>query len=429
MALLVLAAAAVAVAVVRYRGRAAAPGAMVHQHEASPASGTGAPVMLSAADQHRIGVTFAAVTYGPVERTVRVVGLVREDETRVRTVTTRLDGFVEALDADFTGQLVHAGQRLLGLYSPEALAGQNELLLAIGLEKSLQAGDPEGLRAARRGVDAARQRLRQWSIPDEVIAEVERTGQPMRVLPLRSPWNGFVLEKNVMLGQRLMAGDAVYRLADLGVVWVEGEVFDQDFALVHTGLHVAATFQALPGREWHGQVAYVYPTVDPTTRTARIRVELPNAGFALKPGMYGTLQFTATLADGLIVPRSAVVSTGTRNLVFLRTAEGRFEPREVTIGISTGDQVQILSGLAPADTVVASATFLMDAESNLGSMLGGMGGMPGMDMAPKKSDTSPGGARGGHDMESMPGMNHPADSTRRPARPAKRPVQPDHQHH
>jgi Cu(I)/Ag(I) efflux system membrane fusion protein len=194
---------------------------------------------------------------------------------------------------------------------------------------------------------------------------------------------------------------------------------------------VTATFQAIPGREWHGQVAYVYPTVDPTTRTARIRVELPNPGFALKPGMYGTLQFTATLVEGLIVPRSAVVATGTRNLVFLRTAEGRFEPREVTVGVSTGDQVQILAGLAPGDTVVASATFLMDAESNLGSMLGGMGGMPGMDMAPTKGSVPPGAAMEGHDMERMPGVTHPpADSASRPAkRPAKRPAPPDHQHH
>jgi Cu(I)/Ag(I) efflux system membrane fusion protein len=346
-------------------------------------------VALTPTEQQRIGVTFAAVTTGRVMRTVRVVGLVKEDETRIRTITTRVDGFVEQLDADFTGQLVRTGDRLLGLYAPELVSAQTELLLALDLERSVSRADPEARASATSGVAAARRRLSLWNVPDDVVARVERTRQPERVIPLRSPYSGFVVEKQVLLGQRVMAGDPLYRLADLSVVWVEGEVFEQDLPLVRVGVTVTATFQALPGVERRGRVTYVYPTVDPSTRTARVRVALENPGLLLKPGMYGQLQFEGRLTEGLSVPRSAIVATGTRNLVFVKLADGRFEPREVVLGVATPDRIQVLRGLTLGDTVVASGTFLVDAESNLGSMLGGMGDMPGMDMSAPKPPPRP----------------------------------------
>jgi Cu(I)/Ag(I) efflux system membrane fusion protein len=222
-----------------------------------------------------------------------------------------------------------------------------------------------------------------------VVARVERTGTVERVVPLRSPYDGFVLEKNVLLGQRIMAGDPLYRLTDLGVVWVEGEVYEQDLPLVRMDQAVIANFQGLPGVERRGRVTYVYPTVDPATRTARVRVELRNGDLKLKPGMYGQLQFEGRLGAGLTVPRSAIISTGTRNLVFIKRGDGRFEPREVVLGASTTERVQVLRGLVLGDTVVASGTFLLDAESNLGSLLGGMGDMPGMDIKPPQSAPRP----------------------------------------
>jgi Cu(I)/Ag(I) efflux system membrane fusion protein len=227
--------------------------------------------------------------------------------------------------------------------------------------------------------------MRAWNIPDDVVARVERTGSVERVVPLRSPYDGFVIEKNVILGQRIMAGEPLYRLADLAVVWVEGEVFEQDLPLVRLGVAVKVTFQALPGVERDGRVTYIYPTVDPATRTARIRVELGNADLALKPGMYGQLQFDGRIGAGLTVPRSALIVTGTRNLVFIKRPDGRFEPREIVLGAATPERVLVIRGLALGDTVVASGTFLLDAESNLGSLLGGMGDMPGMDIAPPKA--------------------------------------------
>jgi Cu(I)/Ag(I) efflux system membrane fusion protein len=316
---------------------------------------------------------------------------VKEDETRVRAITTRVEGFVERLNADFTGREVRAGEVLLGLYAPEIVAAQSELLLALDLSASVSPADSEALASARRAVDAARERLQLWSVPADVVARLEQTRTVGRVTPVRSPWNGFVITKNVIEGQRVMAGDALYRLADLSVVWVEGEVFEQDLPLVRIGARVMVTFQALPGVERVGRVTYLYPTVDPATRTARIRVELTNADFRLKPGMYGLLQFDGVVSQGLTVPRSALIATGTRNLVFVKRADGRFEPREIVLGAATPDRIQVLRGLALGDTVVASGTFLLDAESNLGSLLGGMGDMPGMDISPPADHSRHGG--------------------------------------
>jgi Cu(I)/Ag(I) efflux system membrane fusion protein len=378
---------AVVLALIRWtnRGGSETPSGHDMANMGAAAGGEATPVALTPTQQQRIGVTFAPVTVGPVLRTVRVVGLVKEDETRVRVVTARVDGFVERLEADFTGRFVRTGESLLGIYSPDAVAVQTELLLALELERSVSPGDTEARASATRALNATRQRMRQWNIPDEVGARVERTGIVERVVPLRSPHDGFVLEKNVMLGQRVMAGEPLFRLVDLGTVWVEGEVFEQDLPLVRLGVAVMATFQALPGVERAGRVTYIYPTVDPATRTARIRVELVNADFALKPGMYGLLQFDGRIGEGMTVPRSALIVTGTRNLVFVKRADGRFEAREVVLGAATPERVQVIRGLTLGDTVVASGTFLLDAESNLGSLLGGMGDMPGMDIAPSRA--------------------------------------------
>jgi RND family efflux transporter MFP subunit len=182
-----------------------------------------------------------------------------------------------------------------------------------------------------------------------------------------------------------MAGDALYRVADLSDVWVEGEVFERDLSATRLGTAVRAEFDALPGEVRTGRVSYLYPTLNPETRTARIRVTLQNPGMRLKPGMYATIRIEGAAGEAVSVPRSAVLSTGERTIVFVRRKDGMLEPREVKIGESTEDRTRIMSGVNVGETVVASATFLVDAESNLGSSLGGMGDMPGMDIA-KPSD-------------------------------------------
>jgi membrane fusion protein, copper/silver efflux system len=408
----------VAVAVWRFARRDTPTQAPGHEHGAAPTGDTALPVTLTAADAQRIGVTFAEVADGPIGHEVRVVGIVQADETRIRTVTSRVEGFVERLYVDFTGQPVRAGATLLELYAPMVVAAQEELLLARNLERQVASGTDDARAAAVSAVAAARQRLRQWEVPAEAVAEVERSGTPGRTFPLRSPYGGFVLEKAVQQGQRVMAGDLLYRIADLSVVWLEGEVFEQDLPLLRLGSQVVATFRSLPGVERRGRIAYVYPTLDPVTRTARVRVELANGEMALKPGMYATIVFTGESARGLSVPRSAVLATGTRNLVFLKGEGNRFEPREVVTGLSSDDRVQVLRGLAAGDTVVASATFLIDAESNLGSMLGGMGNMPGMDMGPptsaaepKARDSAVKAPPADTSMADMPGMDHSQHQT------------------
>jgi Cu(I)/Ag(I) efflux system membrane fusion protein len=216
-----------------------------------------------------------------------------------------------------------------------------------------------------------------------------------RTITLRSPYGGVVVEKRVLAGQRIMPGDVAYRIADLTRVWLEGEVFERDLPTVRLGLPVAADFAALPGQSRTGKIDYVYPTVNPETRTARIRVELANPGLTLKPGMYATIRFSAPTDSVLSVPRSAVLATGERNFVFVRDAQGRFVPHQVTLGTATDERVAVLSGLAPGDTVVSSGTFLVDAESNLGSLMGGMGNMPGMDVTtPTGGDTASPAGRG-----------------------------------
>ncbi len=363
------------------RGAPAAPAqAPAHVHGAGGGD-SAQPVQLSARDQSRIGVTFAPVLRGVLERDVRIVAQVSYDETRIHTVSPRFEGWVERLQADYTGRPVRAGEALLTLYSPMVVSTAEELLLARRLEGEL-AGDSTGARAnAETLVASARERLARWQVPENEIRALESTGSVPRTVTLRSPVNGVIVEKNVLAGQRVMEGDALFRIVDLGVVWLEGDVFEQDLAVVRVGQPVSAVFQALPGTERSGRIGFIAPTLSPETRTARVRVALENPGLLLKPGMFATLRLTAPLTRAVLsVPRSAVLATGERSLVFRKRPDGRFTPTDVVLGAQTGDRLEILRGLSEGDTVVASATFLVDAESNLGTLLGGMGDMPGMDM-------------------------------------------------
>lgn len=351
-----------------------------HAHGTAATADRAMPVTLKAGEQGRIGITFGPVVRAPLDRSVRTVAQVTYDETRVKTVAPLIDGWVGELFVNFTGQAVRTGQPLFSIYSPMVVSAQQELLLAHRLVRDLSLGTPEAARNARDLLESSRRRLQYWGVPEDEIRQVEESGRIHRTVTLRSPYRGVVVEKSVLGGQRIMAGDVAYKIADLSRVWLEGEVFEQDLHAVRLGLPVAAEFTALPGVIRKGRVAYVYPTINPETRTARIRVELANPDAALKPGMYATIRFSATTDTVLSVPRSAVLATGERNFVFVRGAEGKFVPHPVTLGAATDNRVEILRGLNMGDTIVTSGTFLVDAESNLGSLMGGMGNMPGMDV-------------------------------------------------
>jgi len=338
-------------------------------------------VALSAEDARRIGVTYAPVTAGSFGKEVRTVAQVTFDETTVKSISPKIDGWVERLFVNATGQYVTRGQPLLAIYSPMLVAAQEELLLARRLQGDIAAADADARTNASSLLASARRRLAYLDIPASEIAEIERSGEVRKTLTLRAPAGGFVLEKNVLAGQKIMGGEALYRVADLSTVWLEGKVFEQDLAEVRVGQVVHTTLEALPGTQWTGRIAYIYPTLDPDTRTVRIRVVVPNHDLRLKPGMYATIRIAGTARpDVLTVPRAAVLSTGERSIVFVRESSGQLAPREVSVGASTDDRIEVLRGLVAGETVVASATFLVDAESNLGKALGGMGDMPGMDV-------------------------------------------------
>ncbi|HWP72767.1 MAG TPA: efflux RND transporter periplasmic adaptor subunit [Gemmatimonadaceae bacterium] len=362
-----------------------------HNHVAPQAAAAATPVMISDNVARRIGVTYAPVIMAPLAREVRTVGQVTFDETRLTSVSPKIDGWVEQLYVNFTGQFVRRGDPLFSIYSPMLVTAQEELVLAKRLAVDVSSGTPEAARGAQDLVVAARRRLLYWNVPDADVARLEATGEVQRTVTLRAPVSGYVVDKPVLAGQQIMAGTAVYRIADLSVVWIEGDVFEQDIALVRVGGHVTVEVEAYPGERFHGRVEYVNPTLNADSRTLRVHVHMANPGLRLKPGMYATIQLTGVAGGPVMsVPRSAVLETGTRALVFVKRSDGMLEPRLVVPGAANADRMSIVSGLSPADTVVASATFLIDAESNLKAAIDAMAGMPGMDTAaPKPGTTAP----------------------------------------
>ena len=333
------------------------------------------PVHLTAAQEQALGVVYTMVRRGTMTRTIRTVGVVAAAEPNITDITPKVDGFVEELLVDFTGQKVRRGQPLLRLYSPTLVAAQEELLTAIRLASRVGRGAGEAWRNAQSMLDAARRRLAYFDITPEQIEQVETTGRATKTLTLVAPFTGVVLEKHVVEGQRVTPGMQLYRLADLSTVWVEGEVFEQDLQYIRIGAQAHIEVAAYPGEHLMGAVSFVYPVVDVASRTNRVRVTVSNLDGRLKPGMFSTMFFDTRVGeDVIIVPFEAVIVTGERNLVFVRDEDGMLQPREVVLGARADREVQILSGLAEGETIVASANFLIDAESRLGTTGGTMPG-------------------------------------------------------
>jgi len=386
-------------------GEAVAPAEMDHSQHQMGAGGamdsTGAvarePVSLTAAQERALGVVYTQVSRGALATTVRTVGRIEASEERLADVTPKIDGFVERLHVNTTGEAVRRGQALLTLYSPELVAAQEELLTALRLRERLDADPGPARDDADRMIDAARKRLAWWDISEAQVDRLVSSGEATKTLTLVSPVSGVVLEKLVVEGQRVRAGDRLYRIADLSEVWVEGDVFEKDIRFVGEGSVAHIEVSAYPGRHFMGTVSFIYPTVDRKSRTNRVRVTLPNPGLDLKPGMFATIYFDVRIDDdAVIVPMEAVVITGERNLVFVREPNGTLRPQEVLLGPSAGDRVEILDGLVPGEEIVASANFLVDAESRLAATGGGMPGMQHGTMEPADV-TEP----AGHDMSGM----------------------------
>lgn len=361
---------------------------------------SGGPIRITTRQASLAGVTFAVASEAPLDQTVRAVAMVVPNERALGIVNVRVSGWVEKLYVNETGMHVDAGAPLFELYAPDLVTAQEELLLAKRLVST--AGGNSLVMAARR-------RLALWNISEQTIAEIEETGAVRRRLTIRSPYRGHVLEKNVIEGQMVRAGDRLFLIADLSTVWIEPSIFEQDIALVREGQRAAITLDALPGRDFAGRVTFIYPTLDMTTRTLRVRIEIPNPRGIIKPMMYGTVRIRTAGLRGVTVPLTAVLPTGERDVAFVLHG-GAVVPTDVTVGARGDTTILVIEGLAVGDTVVASATFLFDSESSLAAAMAGimldmgMGlDMGGMNMGGTQMDM-PDSADGGMSSDSMPGM-------------------------
>lgn len=326
-----------------------------------------AAITIDPGRQQLIGLTTARVAEGEVAGTFRTVGRVVPDETRVRRINVKVEGFVERLHVDFLGRPVRRGEALFDLFSPEFVSAQREYLLALRTRQALEPG-PYGQSGADL-VESARRRLRLWDVPQEEIERLERTGEARRALTLRSPIAGVVTAKSVVEGARLTPADVPLEITDLGRVWVMADAYENELARMKPGLAAELTLQAYPGRVWRGRIAFVDPVVDPKTRTTKLRLEFPNPGGELRPELFGEVQVKGPSHRGLLVPLDAVLDAGVRKVAFVALGEGRFEPREVLTGATVGEKVEILKGLEAGDEVVTRANFLVDSESRLRAAL------------------------------------------------------------
>jgi membrane fusion protein, copper/silver efflux system len=311
----------------------------------------------------RSGVATEKVGTQTLDRTVRAVGTVDHDETLLTVVAMRSDGYVEDLFVNKIGQHVHKGEPLFRVYSPQIQQAQTDLIVALRAE-------------ARKGQDAERsvqgaiQRLRNLGVPESRIEEILKTQANPRTLDWPAPADGDVVAKMIVNGQRVAAGDELYRIADHTRVWLIADVAEADLSSITVGMKATATLRASPTQPIVGSVTFIYPVLKPETRTVSVRIELPNPDGLLKPGMYADVVFAAGDGEAVAaVPDSAVIDSGTRQVVLVAKGEGRFEPRAVKLGRRGGGFVEVLEGLSPGEEVVTSATFLIDAESNLKAAL------------------------------------------------------------
>lgn len=354
----------------------------VYDGEEPESAGPGVKVSLDKVQ--KLGVKTEAAALRDLVRTVRAVGTVQVDERQLYTVAPKFEGWIERLHVNTTGQPVARGQALMEVYSPDLVTAQQEYIIAWQGVESVKDGSPETQASMRQLVAGTLARLRNWDISEEELRQLQKEGRARQTLTLRSPVSGVVLEKPALKGMRFMPGEVLYRISNLSSLWLLADIFEQDLALVQPGQAARITVNAYPGRVFTGKVAFVYPTVTPETRTAKVRIELANPGGLLKPAMYASVELAAgrAKAKALAVPDSAVLDSGTRQIVLVQRSEGRFEPRPVKLGARADGYVEVLEGVQAGEMVVVSANFLIDSESNLKAALGTFGAAAGPGGAP-----------------------------------------------
>ncbi len=313
----------------------------------------------------QLGIRTTRAVTAPLQIEIRAQGRLVVDETRLHDVTLKVGGYLHHLAVNATGQRVSAGDLLLTLYSPELYAAQQEYLIARDSRELAHATGESTRNDAL--VLGAETKLKLWGFGDDQLRAIAQTRQPIERVAFRSPATGVVLEKTVVEGDAVSAGQRLFRIADLDQIWVEADVHEADLARLHKGDTAAVTLTYLPGRTFDGKIAFVYPYLDPMSRTGRVRIALANKQLELKPDMFATVVFAQRLGDRLQIPISAVVYTGPRRLVFVDLGDGKLRPQEVTVGARSGDLVEIVEGLRDGDIVVSSGNFLVAAESRIRS--------------------------------------------------------------
>lgn len=335
-------------------------------------------VVISPEKVQLLGVRTEVAARETLSNAVRASASVQVDETRQFAVAPRFEGWIETLYANQTGMTVRRGEPLMAIYSPELVAAQGEYEVADAAARRLAQGDPASAAIMRQLRDAARTRLRNWEVSGASVTRKDREAR----LVISSPANAVVIEKNVVQGDRFAPGQTVLRLADLSTVWVVADVPTSASADLAIGARASFQTPSLPGQAFEGEVSFIEPLVDTSSRTVGVRIALPNPDGAIRPGLFGDVELAASAGKpNVVIPRSAVIDSGTRQRVFVQTAPGRFAPRDVELGARSGDRVAVLSGVEAGESVVVSANFLIDAESNLRAAL--------ESMAPDDPDADP----------------------------------------
>jgi RND family efflux transporter MFP subunit len=359
----------------------------VYESAEEEAPGT---IKVSPAAVQSMGVTTTKVQVRPLSRMTLTVGMVTFDERNLNVITTKMDGWVERLYVRATGDPIHQGQPLLSIYSPELVTTQREYLLALKNLQAMQKSKiPEYQEGGRRLLEASRQRLKLWDIPDSEIAHLQQTGEVRKTLTLNSPVNGIVTKRMVTQGMYLKAGMPALEVADLSTIWVDADIYQYELPWIKVGQMVTMTLDYLPGETFQGRIDYIYPYMKEVTRTARVRLRFPNPRLKLKPEMFASVKIESPVVhNAVVIPSDAVLDTGIKQHVFIALGQGRFEPREVKLGVLGDNGLrEVLSGLKGGEEVVTSAQFMLDSESRFREAVQMM--MPGMEKKSLQEESPP----------------------------------------
>lgn len=329
------------------------------------------PVQLTPQRMQSIGVKLGTAQMKVVSNDIRVSGNVDVNERQLATIQLRFPGWIRKVFVDATYDYVRKGEPLFTIYSPELVTTEQEYLLARKNQQQLKQSSVDGVSAGADSlVSAAKERLQQWEVPQSEIAKLESTGKPITDLTINSPVSGYITERNVLPNMYVQPESKLYTVADLSTVWVYAQVFQTDIGRIKPGDTAAVTVDSYPGKTFRGRVDFILPQVDMNTRTVRVRLVFPNSGLLFKPGMFVNVLLKASAGKAVTVPASSIFHSGTRNLVFVSRGEGNFEPREVELGSRVGDDVVILKGLKPGESLATSANFLIDSEAQLQAAAG-----------------------------------------------------------